>query len=252
MCYDDQAQPPLPPGQRGAAHGEDIVLTAADGTRFAAYSAASEQAGGAAVIIYPDVRGLHNFYKELALRFAEVGIPAVAFDYFGRTAGLTSRDEGFEFWPHVQQMTLDTFEQDVRAAVEFARGSFGAETRLFVVGFCMGGGLALMTGAVASLGFSGLIPFYAGLTRDMGRGTAIEAASKITAPVLGIFGGADEGIPVSAVEELDRQLDAAGVEHSIQIYPGAPHSFFDRRAEQYAEASADAWQRALEFIRTHG
>jgi carboxymethylenebutenolidase len=251
MCYDDQAQPPLPPGQRGAARGEDLVLTAADGTRFAAYSAASEQPGDAAIIIYPDVRGLHNFYKELALRFAEVGIPAVAIDYFGRTAGLTSRDEGFDFWPHVQQMSLDSFEQDVRAAVEFARGRFGAEARLFVVGFCMGGGLTLMTGAVASFGFSGLIPFYAGLTRDMGRGTAIEVASKITAPVLGIFGGADEGIPVSAVEQLDEQLDAAGVAHSIHIYPGAPHSFFDRRAEQYAEASADAWQRALEFIRGH-
>jgi carboxymethylenebutenolidase len=251
MCYDDQAQPPLPPGQRAEARGEDIVLTAADGTRFAAYSASAGQPAAAAVIIYPDIRGLHNFYKELAMRFAEVGVPAVAIDYFGRTAGLSSRDEGFEFWPHVHQMTLETFEQDVRAAVEFARGAFGADAALFVVGFCMGGSLTLMTGADGSFGFSGLIPFYAGLSRGPCRGTPIEVASRMAAPVLGIFGGADEGIPASAVQELDGQLDAAGVEHSIHIYPGAPHSFFDRRAEQYAEASADAWQRALEFISSH-
>ncbi|HYF65523.1 MAG TPA: dienelactone hydrolase family protein, partial [Herpetosiphonaceae bacterium] len=251
MCYDDQALPPLPPGQRAAAAGEDIVLTAADGTRFAAYSASAateEVPGAAAVIIYPDVRGLHNFYKELAMRFAEVGVPAVAIDYFGRTAGLGSRDEGFDFWPHVHQLSLDTFEQDVRAAIDYARGAFGQDAALFVVGFCMGGGLVLMTGADPGFGFSGLIPFYAGLTRDLGRGSALEVASRIAAPVLGIFGGADEGIPASAVQDLDEQLDAARVEHTLHIYPGAPHSFFDRKHEEFADASDDAWRRVLAFV----
>ncbi len=106
MCYDDNARPPLPPIAGGAAHGEDIVLTAADGNRFAAYVALSGNASGAQVLIYPDVRGLHQFYKELALRFAEIGISAVAMDYFGRTAGLTARDDSFEFWPHVQQLRV--------------------------------------------------------------------------------------------------------------------------------------------------
>src|SRR6266568_1262923 len=109
MCYDDNARPPLPPGAAGQAHGEDIVLEAADGNHFAAYAAFPANPSGAQVIIYPDVRGLHQFYKELALRFAEVGITALALDYFGRTAGLTSRDESFDHKPHVQEIRIPTF-----------------------------------------------------------------------------------------------------------------------------------------------
>ncbi len=249
MCYDDQAQPPLPPEQRGSAHGEDIVLTAADGTKFAAYSATTDQPVAARVLIYPDVRGLHNFYKELALRFAEVGIPALAIDYFGRTAGLTSRAEPFDFMPHVMQLQLETVTQDVQAAVGYVRTA-APDAPLFVVGFCLGGTLTLMTGANASLGFAGLIPFYAGLTRDLGgHGTAIDNAKDVQAPVCAFFGGDDQGIPQSAIDALDEQLDVAGVAHQIKVYPGAPHSFFDRRAETFATESADAWQRLLAFIR---
>ncbi len=70
----------------------------------------------------------------------------------------------------------------------------------------------------------------------------------IKTPVLGLFGGADQGIPVEQVAALDQALDASGVEHEIVVYPGAPHSFFDRRAQEFADASADAWQRVLGFI----
>ena len=99
MCYDDNARPPVPPISGGAADGQDIVLTAPDGNRFSAYIAYSAQTDGPQVLIYPDIRGLHQFYKELALRFAEVGIRALAIDYFGRTAGLTSRAEPFAASP---------------------------------------------------------------------------------------------------------------------------------------------------------
>src|SRR5437764_9926054 len=139
MCYDDQAIPPNPPGEAGPAHGEDIVLEAADGNRFAAYIAHPEHPGKAQILIFPDVRGLHQFYKELALRFAEVGITALAIDYFGRTAGLTSRDEPFDFWPHVQQMQLNSFMLDVKAAQAYLKDRAGADKPTFVVGFCMGG-----------------------------------------------------------------------------------------------------------------
>ncbi|HEY0602849.1 MAG TPA: dienelactone hydrolase family protein [Herpetosiphonaceae bacterium] len=252
MCYDDQARPPQPPGSVGAAHGEDIVLTAQDGAQFSAYAAKPAQPGSAAVLIYPDVRGLHQFYKELALRFAEIGFPAVAIDYFGRTAGLTSRDESFDFWPHVEQVEFDSFVQDVQAALGFIRESSGASTPVFVVGFCMGGTLTLLTGTRRELGFTGLIPFYSGLSRNVdGQGTALDRAGDIAYPVLAHFGGDDQGIPQDQVQALDEQLDSAGVEHEIVVYPGAPHSFFDRRAEQFAKESAEAWQRSLDFIKAH-
>ncbi|MEK6572874.1 MAG: dienelactone hydrolase family protein, partial [Chloroflexota bacterium] len=129
MCYDSNAHPPEPPGidgMGGGGFGEDIILTAADGNQFMAFLARADQPQGPQVLIYPDVRGLHQFYKELALRFAEAGLTALAMDYFGRTAGQTARDDSFDFQPHVGQMTLPTFFTDVRASVSHLR-SLSAE-----------------------------------------------------------------------------------------------------------------------------
>src|SRR5947208_911141 len=102
MCYADTDRPPLPPGEAGQADGRELVLTGADGNRFMAYAADPATAGAAQVLIYPDVRGLHGFYKDLALRFAGAGVRALALDYFGRTAGIGPRDDTFEYQPHVQ------------------------------------------------------------------------------------------------------------------------------------------------------
>lgn len=247
MCYDHNARPPLPPGTAGATQSEELVLTAADGNRFAAYLAAPEAAATAHVLIFPDVRGLHQFYKELAVRFAEQGIRALALDYFGRTAGLSPRDDSFEYMPHVQQMTFDSFQADAQAALAHLTGSEAIRST-FTLGFCMGGTLSLLTGT-RDLNLAGVIGFYAGMSRDFGgAGTLLDRAEYIKYPVLGLFGGADQGIPESQVQSLDQKLDATGVDHDIVIYPGAPHSFFDRRAADYAEASQDAWARVLRFI----
>ena len=97
MCFELEAEPPIEPVLGSVAQGEDLVLVSHDGTRFAAYGTHSnvQEKGGAAIVILPDVRGLYHFYKELALRFAEVGVEAIAVDYFGRTAGMTARDDQF-------------------------------------------------------------------------------------------------------------------------------------------------------------
>jgi carboxymethylenebutenolidase len=252
MCYDAKALPPEPPGAAGAAQGQDIVLTASDGNHFAAYLATPAGAADAKIVIYPDVRGLHQFYKELALRFAGIGITALAIDYFGRTAGLTARDESFEFWPHVEQVRLDSFSLDVQAALKHLRQTPNSDAPVFVVGFCMGGSYTLLTGTDKAFNFAGLIPFYAGLSRARGgRGTVLENAGRITYPVMGFFGGADTSIPESEVKQLDETLAKTGVSHELVTYPGAPHSFFDRRATEFADASTDAWRRLLEFIAAH-
>ncbi len=251
MCYDNDARPPVPPVS-GSAHGEDLVLTAADGNHFAAYIAHPEAPTGAQIVIFPDVRGLHQFYKELALRFGETGTTAIAIDYFGRTAGTGPRDDSFEFWPHVQQMQPAGLQADANAAFDYLRAGEGASRPTFTVGFCMGGTISLMT-ATRPVGLAGAIGFYAGLTRALPAfgGTLLEQATNIKYPVLGLFGGADQGIPISDVETFNQELHKAGIEHLITIYPDAPHSFFDRRADQYAEASTNAWQRVLGFIADH-
>jgi carboxymethylenebutenolidase len=251
MCYDDNARPPVPSAADGSARGEDVVLTASDGNRFAAYAAYPDKPTGAQVLIYPDVRGLHQFYKELALRFAESGVQAVSIDYFGRTAGLTSRDDSFEYMPHVQKLQTSTFFADVQAALDFLHGSDQGTLPTFTVGFCLGGTFSFLS-ATQDFGLAGVIGFYAGMTRNLsGEGTILDRATEIKYPVLGLFGGADQGIPVEQVHELEKKLQSTGVENTIVIYPNAPHSFFDRRATDYADASADAWHRVFHFIEDH-
>jgi carboxymethylenebutenolidase len=250
MCYDLDAQPPLPPVQGSAAGSADFVLTSADGTQFAVYAARAGMPGGAGIVILPDVRGLHQFYKDLAVRFAEAGVDAIAIDYFGRTAGLGPRDESFDYMPHVMRTRADQIAADVAAAIAYLRTSAGGTPRaIFTVGFCFGGGNSWMQ-AAAGHGLAGAIGFYgrpAGPTRD-GSPAPIDRVAEFKCPILGLFGGADEGIPQSVVQDFDAALTRAGVPHEIHTYPGAPHSFFDRRATDYADASRDAWERMLRFI----
>ncbi|MEX2393264.1 MAG: dienelactone hydrolase family protein, partial [Actinomycetota bacterium] len=96
-------------------------MKAADGNEFAAFTAKGEKEGGPGIVILPDVRGLHGFYEDLALRFAEAGVHATAFDYFGRTAGNSRRADDFDFWPEVMKTHPDTVALDVAAAVEHLR-----------------------------------------------------------------------------------------------------------------------------------
>jgi carboxymethylenebutenolidase len=254
MCFELEAEPPIEPVLGSLAQGEDLTLISRDGTRFAAYGAHSglQEKGGAAIVILPDVRGLYHFYKELALRFAEVGVEAIAIDYFGRTAGLTARDESFEFWSHVEQTQAKTVAEDVAAAVAWLRRPEGSQpSAVFTVGFCFGGGQSFLQ-ATKKYGLAGVIGFYGrpSQTRD-GSPSATELADEFECPVLGLFGGADEGIPQSTIDEFAIALDQAGVENEMIVYPNAPHSFFDRHQAQYAEPSADAWQRIQAFIKDH-
>src|SRR3954470_19105081 len=118
MCFDLDSRPPIPPIAGAAVDGSRIVLHAADGTDFSAFHAIPESPSGSAIVILPDVRGLHPFYEELALRFAENGVEALAIDYFGRTAGLVSDDnrgEDFDYQPHVGQIEWEGVLADMRA-----------------------------------------------------------------------------------------------------------------------------------------
>ena len=121
MCFELDSLPPIPPISGAAVSHEDLELEAADGNRFAAFSAEPEEPSDTGVVILPDVRGLYRFYEELALRFAERGIAAIAFDYFGRTAGVGKRDDEFPYMDHVAQTTPKGIRADVAAAVAYLR-----------------------------------------------------------------------------------------------------------------------------------
>ncbi len=249
MCFDDDARPPLPPIRGGAIDARDLRLTSADGTDFAAYAALADAPTGAGIVIIPDVRGLHPYYEELTLRFAEAGVHAVAIDFYARTAGAEKRSAGFEYEPHVLALDPAGVDRDVAAAVDFLRSDEGGGAeRLYTVGFCIGGRISLLQ-ARSGLDLSGVIGFYpwpVGPHRS-GLPAPADEAPRFGCPVLAIYGGEDAGIPAEAREAFDRALEAAGVERRTVLYEDAPHSFFDRKSE-FAEASAAAWDEVLRFM----
>ena len=252
MCFDLDSRPPIEPIAGGSLDAGPITLTGADGTRFRAFGARPANPSGAGILILPDVRGLHPFFEELALRHAEHGIAAVAIDYFGRTAGTEPQPADFDYQPHVAAMSWPNIEGDIRAGDAFLRSEAGGAPRSrFTTGFCMGGRLSSLS-ATLGLGLSGVISFY-GWPTGASRGTPAPAdiADEIECPVLALYGGADQGITAEVREAYDEALTTAGVEHRTVVFPGAPHSFFDRKAEEFAAASALAWSEELAFIGAH-
>jgi len=254
MCFDTDSRPPLPPIRGGAHDARLIELTSRDGTHISAYAARADTPSGAGIAIIPDVRGLHPYYEELALRFAEAGVDAISIDLYARTAGTGPRPDGFEYEPHVLQLDPRAVNEDVAAAIEFLRTPEGGEaTRLYSVGFCLGGRVSLLQ-AASGLGLAGVIGLYPWPVGEHRSGMPAPAdeAPRFACPVLTIYGGSDAGIPAEVRDTFDAALDAAGVTHRSIVYPDAPHSFFDRKAADFADASEDSWRQILDFMEIAG
>jgi carboxymethylenebutenolidase len=252
MCFELDSVPPIPAISGGApVRSEDVVLAAADGTQLAAFLARPDNGARVGIVVLPDVRGLYRFYEELALRFAERGFAALAFDYFGRTAGVAKRDDDFPYMDHVAQTTPEGIQRDVRAAVEHLRSPAGGGCEVvFSVGFCFGGRNSWLA-AAGGHGLAGAIGFYGSNVERNGAPGPTQRAAEFEAPVLALQAGDDANILPEHNAAFEDALTAAGVEHELVVYAGAPHSFFDRKFEEHADASADAWDRVLGFIEHH-
>jgi carboxymethylenebutenolidase len=248
MCFDPDSTPPIDDQPHSEVDCALLTLTADDGNELQAYAARPRTGSPTGVVVMPDVRGLYLFYRQLAERFAQACHAAVAIDYFGRTAGTGERDDDFLFMEHVAKTTRDGVQSDVDAAVAYLRSPAGGGCEaVFTVGFCFGGRRSWVASAIGR-DLAGVIGFY-GRPGDGPDGPGpTELATSMSVPVLALMGGADEGIPAADVAAFEQALAAAGVPHEVITYPGAPHSFFDRKFVEYADASADAWQRVLSFI----
>jgi carboxymethylenebutenolidase len=254
MCFDLDSTPPIRPVAGSAVDHASLTLRAADGNEFLAFHAWPADATGKAIVILPDVRGLHHYYEELAVRFAEIGVEAIAIDYFGRTAGTRGRGDDFDFGPHVAQTTWAGLAADIESAAAYLRGDAGHGAQsVFAIGFCMGGRTAFLSSTLGR-GFAGVIGFYGfpgGPSRN-GSPAPTDLVGQIECPVLGIFGGADQAIPIAMIQEFRDALTRAGIEHEIAVEPDAPHSFFDRKQDQFQAQSDDAWARVTRFVEAHG
>jgi carboxymethylenebutenolidase len=244
MCHGDDARPPLPPVGGAAPSTWDLQLTAADGTRVLAHAARTERPAGRGVVILPDVRGLHEFYRDLADRFAEAGVDAVAIDYFGRTAAGEDRGHGFQYQPHMQQLRREHVWADAAAGVAHLRSPEGGAVRdVFSVGFCFGGSSSWSL-AAAGIGVRAAIGFYGN------PGRVEDVVDRLQVPILMLIAGADH-VPVGDSIAFANRVRATGVPVETHVYDNAPHSFFDRTYDQWRDYCDDAWRRLLDFMERH-
>ena len=222
--------------------GEMVQFPFAGG-KTGGYLATPKQGSGPGVIVIQEWWGLVDHIKDVCDRFAGEGFVALAPDlYHGKST--KSPDEAGKL---MMAMRIDEAERDLSAAAEYldTQDSITSD-KLGVVGFCMGGALALYT-ATKNANIGACVVFYGGHPRVK------PDLPNLHAPVLGLYGANDRSIPPDAVRELERKTKALGKEIEVKIYEGADHAFFnDTRPQVYnAAAAADAWQRTIAFLRQH-
>jgi carboxymethylenebutenolidase len=241
VCHDHDSRPPAPPRSGDVAERGTLTLTAADGTEFSAAYAAPVGTPRAGVVVLPDIRGLHPYYVALAERFAQAGLPAVAIDWFGRTAGAAengTRGADFDWKSHIPQTTPAGVDADTAAAVEYLRSRTSHDLPVITVGFCFGGSHAWRQSA-GELDIAGSAGFY-------GKPSVVgQAAAAARRPVVMIIAGADSATPVEDQRRLAATMRAAGADVDDVVYDGAPHSFFDRAFGEWGDACQDAWRHVL-------
>ena len=247
MCHTDESRAPEPPRKGPVGDHGEIELRASDGNRFRAYRAVPAGAAVGGMVVLPDVRGLHPYYEDLAVRFAEAGFRTIAIDYFGRSAGIGTRDDTFDWKSHFQKTTPEGVARDVGAAVARLRNEPGGSSLpVFTVGFCFGGANSWRQSGEGH-GLAGCIGFYGGHPMER----AAPTIPRMTAPLLMLLGGADQGTEPSEFEEFARQVRARGLEVDSHTYPGAPHSYFDRSFADHKDACQDSWKQILDFTGRH-
>ncbi|MDI2126809.1 dienelactone hydrolase family protein [Yinghuangia seranimata] len=243
MCHTTDSCPPASPVVTGGiADSGGFELGAADGNRFRAFHAAPTEPNGRAIVLLPDLRGLHPFYEALAGRFAEAGFDTLVIDFYGRTAGTGPRDDDFDGMAHLPLLEPAHVEADAAAAVAWLRER--GHGTVFSVGFCLGGGYSWRL-AAAGLGLAGAVGFY-GPPRFFG-----DRTDALAAPLLMLLAGDDVATGQAEFDALAAGFAAAGKPYEMHVYEGAPHSFFDAAYADWREACDDAWHRLVDFTERH-
>jgi carboxymethylenebutenolidase len=209
------------------------------------------------ILVAMEIFGLHEYIKDVTRRLAKAGAFAIAPDYYFRKGeDLTKITEIPKLMPIVNAKPDAELFSDLDATVAWAKSQGGDTARLGVIGFCRGGRTVWEYSAHNGNLKAG-VAFYGSLV-DPDAQKAIwpksptERASEVKAPVLGLYGEADQGIPVAQVEAIKAALQAAGKTAEFKIYPGAPHGFHaDYRASYRKEAAEDAWNQMVAWFKKY-
>jgi carboxymethylenebutenolidase len=238
----------------GLSTGDARIAVA--GGEMPAYFARPEGAANPPVILVAmEVFGLHEYIKDVVRRLAKLGAFAVAPDYYFRKGvDLTKIADFKELMPIVNAKPDAELVADLDATAAWAKAQGGDGSRLGMIGFCRGG-RAVWVYAAHSDALKAGVAFYGSLVdppNPVWPKSPLQLAPEMKAPVLGLYGEADQGIPVSQVEEMKAALKAAGKTADIEIYPGAPHGFHaDYRPSYRKDAAEDAWQRMEAWFKTY-
>jgi carboxymethylenebutenolidase len=209
------------------------------------------------ILVAMEVFGVHEYIKDVARRLAKVGALAIAPDYYFRKGDLTKITETPQLMPLVNSKPDAELISDLDATVEWAKSQGGETGRLGIIGFCRGG-RNVWVYCAANPNVKAGVAFYGSLVdpeaqKAIWPKSATELAPEMKAPVLGLHGEADTGIPVAQVEAMKAALQAAGKKAEFKIYPGAPHAFHaDYRPSYRKEAADDAWAQAITWLKSNG
>jgi carboxymethylenebutenolidase len=217
------------------------------------YEAAPDGDARGAVIVIQEAFGVNDYIEDVTRRFADVGYHAVAPALFHRTGGGTADYESFDKvieW--ISALTDDGMLADVDATVTHLHEQGFADTKIGIVGFCMGGRVTFLVAARRAIGAG--VGFYGGgivTPRFPQLARLVDEAASLQTPWLGLFGDQDTGIPVDDVEQLRVALRETPITTEIVRYPDAEHGFHcDRRDAHHAESADDGWRRTLAWLDT--
>ncbi len=239
----------------GLVAGETTVRVA-DGT-LPAYAARPDGEGPfPTVLVVQEIFGVHEHIKDLCRRFAKRGYLAVATELYARQGDVSKLSEIDQIREVVSRVPDAQVMADLDATVDWAWSTGKADVaRLGITGFCWGGRIVWLYAAHSSALKAG-IAWYGRLVGEPSQNQPrhpVDIAAEIGCPVLGLYGGADQGIPVETVEQMKAALAKAGKTFEIIVYPDTPHAFgADYRPSYREEPAKDGWQRCLAWLAANG
>ncbi|WDT80845.1 MAG: dienelactone hydrolase family protein [Candidatus Manganitrophus sp.] len=238
----------------GLTAGE--VKIPAKGGEMPAYRAMPEKGAFPVVLVVQEIFGVHEHIKDICRRLAKLGYLAVAPELYARQGDVSKMSDTQEIFKVVSRVPDAQVMADLDAAADWAgKSGKGDLKRLGITGFCWGGRIVWLYAAHSPQLKAGVAWYgrLVGQESDLQPQHPIDVAAKLKAPVLGLYGGADTGIPIETVERMRQALKAAGGGSEIVVYPDAPHAFHaDYRPSYRKEAAQDGWKRMLEWFQRHG
>jgi carboxymethylenebutenolidase len=235
----------------------EVKIPTSDGS-LPAYRAMPSQGGPfATVLVVQEIFGVHEHIKDVCRRLAKLGYLAVAPELYARQGDVSKLSDINEIRTKVVSKVSDAqVMADLDATAGWAKDSgFGNIRKLGITGFCWGGRIVWLYAAHSTQLKAG-VAWYGRLIGEhskMQPQHPIDLVGSLKAPVLGLYGGADEGIPLDTIEQMKQALKAAGNASEIIVYPDTPHGFHaDYRPSYRREQAQDGWKRLQAWFRQHG